>query len=161
MKRIVFNYAVLFILILLQTSRFAETLRIGNIRPDFVITFIVYVSLTASLIFAETLCFVGGIVLDIMSYSLLGVNGFVLTVLSVLLSRFKTQIFVEKAFSVFTVVFLSSLVYRILYLLLTVIFVVKINFLADLFRISLPEALYSAVAAVILFPVYNYIFYRR
>lgn len=161
MKRIILNYAVLFILILLQTSRFAETLRIGNIRPDFVITFIVYVSLTASLLFAETLCFIGGIVLDIMSYSLLGVNGFVLTVLSVLLSRFKTQIFVEKAFSVFIVVFLSSLAYRILYLLLTVIFVVKINFFNDLLRISLPEALYSAVAGVILFPLYNYIFYRR
>lgn len=161
MKRVILFYIILFILVLLQTSNFSETLRIGLVKPDFVLTYIVFVSLTTTFIFSETLSFIGGLMVDIMSYSLLGINSFVLTLLSVILNQFKTQIFVEKSFSVIFVVFLSSLVYRILYYLLTVVFIVKINFFNTLLRISFPEALYSAIMAVILFPLYNYIFYKR
>jgi hypothetical protein len=78
-----------------------------------------------------------------------------------LLNLFKAKLFIEKPFSVFIIVFFTSIVYRIIYFLLTVIFVHKINFFQTFIKLALPEAFYTAIVAIILFPVYNYILVRR
>ncbi len=161
MKRIILKYFILILLILLQTSNLLNTLKIGNIKPDFVLKFIVYISLTETFMFSETMAFFAGLLIDIMTYSILGINSFVFTILAVLLNQFKTQIFVEKSFSVFFVAFISSLVFRLLYYFLTIIFFVKMNLFKTLLKISLPEAFYTAIVAIVIFPLYHYMLYRR
>ncbi|MBU1076621.1 MAG: rod shape-determining protein MreD [Spirochaetes bacterium] len=152
------QYIILIFLILFQTSNFVDTLKIGNVKPDFVLTFIVFRSLTSTFVNAESLGFFCGIIIDIISHTLLGINSFTMTAISAVLNLFKTKIFVEKPFSVFIITFLSSITYRLLQVLLTVIFVHKINFYKSIIRISLPEAFYTAIAAMLLFPIYNKIF---
>ncbi len=156
------KYIILLILVLLQSSDFMESLKLfGIVKPDLVLTLIVHISLTSTFVMAETTGFFIGLLLDILSYVLIGINAFTMTSVSVLLNLLKAKLFIEKSFSVFIIVFLTSFVYRIIYLLLTIIFIHKFNFFQKLIFPVLPEAFYTAVAAVILFPVYNYILVRR
>lgn len=160
-KKIVLFYFILIIIFLLQTSNLSEFLILGTIKPDFILTYIIFASLTTTFIFSETLSFIAGITFDIASISLLGINAFAFIIISVILGNFKTKIFVEKPFSVFIVVFLSSLAYRIIYFILNLIFVVNVNFFKAMLKISIPEAFYTAIVAMVIFPLYSYIFNRR
>lgn len=154
-------YIIPFLLILLQTSNIVNNLKIGNVKPDFILTFVVYYSLTSSFIKSETLGFFIGLLFDIISNTLIGINTFCLTAISTLLNLFKTKIFVEKSFSVFTIVFLTSIFYRLIYFILTIIFINKLNFYKTIVKIAIPEAFYTAIVAIILFPIYNKIFTNK
>ncbi len=161
-KRSLKYVIILFLLVLFQSSNFINNIALfGKVVPDFVLTFLIYISLTSSFIAAESFGFFTGIILDILSNVLIGINGFTLTVISSLLNLFKTKLFVDKSFSIFIIVFITTIINRILFFLLTIVFSHKISFYDIIIKITLPEALYTAVVAVILFPVYNYIFSRK
>ncbi len=160
MKKLL-QYIILFLLIIIQTSNFVNTLKIGNIKPDFILTFIIYRSLTSTFINSESLGFFGGLILDIISHALIGINAFCMTAFSAFLNLFKTKVFVDKSFSVFIIVFFTSIIYRLLHFLLTVIFIHKINFYKTIIKLSIPEAFYTAIAAIFLFPIYNLIFIKK
>lgn len=158
----ILKFVILFLLILLQTSNFAEnTLKRFDVKPDFVLIFIAYISLTSSFIASESMGFFAGILLDILSYVIIGINAFTLTIVASLLNLFKAKLFIEKSFSIFIIIFVTSIIYRIIYSLLTIIFIHKINFFKTIIKLTLPEALYTAIFGIILFPIYNYIFSNR
>ena len=161
-KKII-KYLILFLFIFLQASNLFDYLKLfgGNIKPDFVLIYIVYISLTTTFIASETMGFITGLLLDILSYTLIGINAFTLTAISSILNLFKTKLFINKSLSVFIIMFFTSIIYRIIYFLLTTIFMHKLNFYQTIIKISLPETLYTSVFAIILFPIYNYIFSEK
>ncbi len=162
MIRKIFKYIILLLLILLQSSNLVEKLRIYEyIKPDIVLPFIVYISLTSTFIGSETIGFFTGFLLDILSNTLIGINAFTFTAISSLLNLFKTKVFIEKPFSVFIIIFIASIIHKVLYFLLTAIFMHKINFYQVIIKVSLPEALYTSIFAMVLFPIYNYIFFKK
>lgn len=148
-------------MILLQTSNFTKSLQIGNVKPDFMLTFIIYISLTTTFINSETLGFFSGLLFDIISHALIGLNTFCLTIIPSILNLFKAKIFVEKSFSVFIIVFITSIFYRLIHFILMNMFLHKINFYKTIIKISIPEAFYTAILSIILFPIYNKIFIKK
>ncbi len=155
----VFLYIIVgFIIIIFQMSNLVNSFKIGGIKPNIILSYIVYISLTTEVSFSESISFVTGLMEDIFTGAFLGVNSFTKTVLSFILNRFKTKIFTEKSFSVFIVILLADFLNNFIYFLLISIFERDIDFYMILVKITLPEAFYTAVLSVFLFPIFRRIF---
>ncbi len=150
-----------FILVAVQSSNFINFLAIENIKPDILTSYVVYISLTNTGSVSETVGFFVGFFEDVFSISLFGVNAFVKTLLSFILNRFRTKIFTEKYFSVFIVVFIATIINRLLFFFLIIIFEHSVNFYNGMIKIGIPEAFYTAFVSIFLFPLYTYIFKKK
>jgi len=154
-------FIVLIITVILQSSNIIEGLKIGNIKPNLILLYVIYVSLNSSLIMAETMGFFAGILEDILSQSLIGINALSKTLLAFFLNNFKTRIYTEKTFSVIIVVFFTTIIIKLFYFLLISIFVNRVNFYYTILKIIFPESLYNSAVSIIVFPLFHSIFTRR
>ncbi len=161
MKKIFYIIFLIIVVGLLQSSNLLESLSIGSVKPDIVLILIIYLSLNYNLLLSETVGFISGIIEDILSKSLLGINGLILTLISFSLNRFKTKIYTEKIFSAIVVVFITSIIKGILYFLLILLFVGDINTYNFFIKIMIPESLYNSVLVIIIFPIFRLILEGR
>ncbi len=150
-----------FLLVAIQSSNFINFLRIENIKPDILISFIAYISLTNNSSVAESVGFFTGLFEDIFSISIFGVNAFTKTIISFGLNKFRTKIFTDKHFSVFIIIFIVSIVNKFLFFLVIIIFDHSVNLYTGMIKIGVPESVYTAVVSIFLFPVYTLIFKKK
>lgn len=149
------------LVIVLQSSNVIDRLKIGNIKPNLIMLFIIYISLTTNILTSETTGFFVGFLEDILSQSLIGVNALTKTLLAFFLNHFKTRLFTEKIISVFFVVFLTTIVTKLFYFLLILLFVNKVNFYHAILKIIIPEAFYNALFSIVVFPLFRLILERK
>jgi len=161
LKKIFYIIFLIIVVGLLQSSNLLASLSIGSVKPDIVLILIIYLSLNYNLLLSETVGFISGIIEDILSKSLLGINGLILTLISFSLNRFKTKIYTEKIFSAIVVVFITSIIKGILYFLLILLFVGDINTYNFFIKIMIPESLYNSVLVIIIFPIFRLILEGR
>ncbi len=161
MKRQLLLIITLIIIVVFQSSNIIEGLKVGNIKPNIILLYVIYISLNTNIIVAQTIGFFAGIIEDILSQSLIGINALSKTLLAFFLNHFKTRIYTEKALSVIIVVFFTSILIRLFYFLLIFIFVNKVNFYHSILKIVIPEAVYNAAVSVIIFPLFRSIVERK
>jgi len=148
-------------MVLLQSSQLNESLKIGNVKPNFILLYVIYISLNTAPIFTYTVAFISGFLFDMLSYSLTGMNSFTFTLLGFILNNFKERIFLENPVSLLFSTFTSTLIYYFIYFFLLNIFVNPVNFYNFVIKLGIPEAVYNSVVALVIFAIFRNIFSRR
>lgn len=160
MKNKILIFIGLGICIILQGSNIIESLKIGNIKPDLVLLYLTYMSLNLGEIITINLGFSAGILLDLLSQNIIGINSLTLTIFSFVLNSFKTKIYTEKILSGVIVTILATIFVKLLNFFLIHLFVNKVNFYDAILKIIIPLAFYNSILSIPLFPIFTKLFTR-
>jgi len=138
--------------VLLQTLRF-EVLPLGAVRPDLVLLAVVYIGLWYERRAVMMLSWLAGLLQDVMSFGLLGVGAFTKMLAGLVSHRLGRSVVVDNPLSHFLVAFLAGVVDGGLYFLGLQLgdFGLKLDYALP--GVLLPQVLYSAFAAVVVFPL--------
>lgn len=161
MKRTFIIIFFLILIILLQSSNIIETIKIGNIKPNLVLIYLIFISLNSTEVFSINLGFWSGILMDILSQTIIGINSLCYTLLSYILNSLKTKVYSEKAISALIITFIVSIIFYILFFSLIYIFSERINFQNALIKIVLPVSVYNSILSIPLFSIFNSLFVKK
>ncbi len=98
---------------LLMAPKFA----IGNVSPNFLIPFIIFIHLRFKLSFALPVSFLSGICLDLLQPAYLGLNTIAFLLISYLVYHFHHPINKKRLLIVFTSIFLLNFIYYLVFVL--------------------------------------------
>jgi rod shape-determining protein MreD len=149
-SRILYGILLLFILIIFQ-SFFSEVVAIKGIRLDLAILILVYIGLTRGPTQGAVFGFMIGILLDVFAPERLGLGALVKSLIGFTVGNFKDNLFLESLYSKGVIVFLSVVLNDVLYHLFSE--GITLFTLHTIFYHSLPSALYTCGAGMILFIV--------
>jgi rod shape-determining protein MreD len=141
---------LLLILIIFQ-SFFSEVVTIKGVRLDLAILILVYIGLTKDPAQAVIFGFLIGLLLDVFTPQRLGLGALIKSLIGFTVGNFKDNLFLESSYSKGAIVFLSVILNDLLYHLLSE-GVTLFTFHTILYY-SLPSALYTCGAGVLLFVV--------
>ena len=145
-------YAILLLLILIIfQSFFSEVVTIKGVRLDLAILILVYIGLTKDPAQAVIFGFLIGLLLDVFTPQRLGLGALIKSLIGFTVGNFKDNLFLESSYSKGAIVFLSVILNDLLYHLLSE-GVTLFTFHTILYY-SLPSALYTCGAGVLLFVV--------
>ena len=150
---------VIFAFLILQVL-ISNRIAVWGIRPDFFLIALVFFSLEEDLRFGLVLGLALGLLKDIFSAGVLGLNAFAFGLCGLITARYTKFIHKEGIFSQFIVVFCSSIFVGLLYYFLSVFTELPVS--KDLFKvIILPASVYTGVIALPLFWLLRKLFYRE
>jgi rod shape-determining protein MreD len=149
-SKILYAILLLFILIVFQ-SFFHEVVAIKGIRLDMAVLILVYVGLTRGPTQGAVFGFLIGILLDVFAPQRLGLGAAIKSLIGFTIGNFKDNLFLESSYSKGAIVFLSVALNDLLYHLFSE-GITLFTFHTILYH-SLPSALYTCAAGVILFAV--------
>ncbi|MFQ6002316.1 MAG: rod shape-determining protein MreD [Candidatus Zixiibacteriota bacterium] len=149
-SKILYAIFLLFTLIVFQ-SFFSEVVTIGGIRLDLAVLIVVYIGLTKGLAQGAILGFLIGLLLDVFIPHRLGLGALIKSSIGFAVGSFKDNLFLESSYSKGAIVFLSVILNDLLYHLFSD--GVTLFTFHTLLYYSLPSALYTSGAGVLLFVI--------
>ncbi len=150
---------VIFAFLILQVV-ISNSIAVWGIKPDFFLIALVFFSLEKNLRFGLLLGLILGLLKDIFSGGILGLNAFAFGLCGLIAGRYAKFIYKEGIFSQFIIVFCSSIFVGLLYYLLSIFTELPVS--KDLFKvIILPVSAYTGVVALPIFWLLRRLFYRE
>ncbi|MDI6808709.1 MAG: rod shape-determining protein MreD [Candidatus Eisenbacteria bacterium] len=148
---------ILLVLVLLLgftiQSSLVEKISILGFRPDLLLAIVVYIGLLRGPIPASVAGFVIGLVVDLSTTHLLGINALSMSVAGFVAGNVWVHINRESSLAQFLVLFLLSLLHDIIFLILT-----TGGRLADILQslgwVSIPSGLYTSAISPVLFRIF-------
>jgi rod shape-determining protein MreD len=155
----VFSGLLMVISLLVQSHESFDVLRIGGVKPDLLFIIIVYLAYSFGSFYGEIVGFIGGLMQDSISTSLLGLMTFPKVALGLIVGMFGRAVIKDNIISIVLMMFVASLLKNIITLMLYFIF--HKTQVSLVIGIILPEAFYNAILAPPLFFVFDKIFQRE
>ncbi len=155
MKKIVFPFIFLLFLVSIQNSLF-EFVRIFGVKPDIVLTFIICYTLINGNPRGTVMGIAGGMLKDVFFGGVFGLNSIACMICAYLIGIVEEKVYKDNIFipSIFT--FLGTILKELI--VFALLFVTRLNhenFIESLTSVILPEAIYNAVLAAILFKFFS------
>ena len=155
---ILLKSAIIVVALLIQLT-LINSVTILGIKPDLILIVIVVFSLLKGGKEGAISGFVSGLLQDIFSIGLLGINALAKTVIGFICGILKEKIFHEHMlFLIPVITFIASFIQNILVFLLLHAFGIEYNLVWSLKQVTLPEALYSSLLAPFIFLAINKLF---
>lgn len=141
------TYISLVLLLVIQTSA-GHYIEIFGVVPNITLTFVILYSLTNSLTKAAVMGLVGGLLFDSCRVGAFGLNGLLLMYTSLMASYFSSKFYYESKTVTVAGVFIYTILYKTMFLILTSVLFSQTPFLYTFFRYILVEALWNAIIAL-------------
>jgi len=155
---ILLKSAIIVVALLIQLT-LINSVTILGIKPDLIMVVVVVFSLLKGEKEGTISGFASGLLQDIFSIGLLGINALAKTVIGFICGILKEKIFHEHMlFLIPVITFIASFIQSILVFLLLHAFGTEYNLVWSLKQVTLPEALYSSLLAPFIFLVINKLF---
>lgn len=150
---------VIIVVALLIQLTLINSITILGLKPDLIMVVVVVFSLLKGEKEGTISGFASGLLQDIFSTGLLGINALVKTVIGFTCGILKEKIFYEHIlFLIPVITFIASLVQSILIFLLLRAFGIEYGLVWSIKQVALPEALYSSLLSPFIFLLLNKIF---
>jgi len=125
----------------------------GQVQPNFILLIVIFVNIQEkNSIIGEGTGFLVGLLEDVLSVGLFGLNAFLKTIISFVVNLFKGKFYIDNFFFAFLFVFLVSILYSLFYLILESVLVGNIPFGQNFIQLAFPSALYNGILAPLVFP---------
>jgi len=156
--KILLKGAIIVVALVIQLT-LINSVTILGIKPDLILIVVVVFSLLKGTKEGTISGFASGLLQDIFSISLLGINALAKTVIGFTCGILKEKIFYEHIlFLIPVITFIASFMQSILIFLLLRAFGIGYNLTWSLKQVALPEALYSSLLSPFIFLVINKLF---
>jgi len=156
--KILLKGSIIVVALLIQLT-LINSITILGLKPDLIMVVVVVFSLLKGEKEGTISGFASGLLQDIFSTGLLGINALAKTVIGFSCGIIKEKIFHEHILFIIPVItFIASLIQSILILLLLRAFGIEYGLAWSLKQIALPEALYSSLLSPFIFLVINKLF---
>lgn len=156
--KILLKGAIIVVALLIQLT-LINLITILGVKPDFIMVVVVVFSLLKGEKEGSISGFVSGLLQDIFSTGLLGINALAKTVIGFTCGIVKEKIFHEHILFIIPVItFIASFMQSIIMLLLLRAFGTEYNLAWSLKQVALPEALYSSLLSPFIFLAINKLF---
>ena len=150
---------VIIVVALLIQLTLINSITILGLKPDLIMVVVVVFSLLKGEKEGTISGFASGLLQDIFSTGLLGINALVKTVIGFTCGILKEKIFYEHIlFLIPVITFIASFMQSILIFLLLRAFGIEYNLAWSLKQVALPEALYSSLLSPLIFFAINKLF---
>jgi len=158
--KILLKGAIIVVALVIQLT-LINSVTILGIKPDLILIVVVVFSLLKGAKEGTISGFTSGLLQDIFSTGLLGMNALAKTVIGFTCGIFKEKIFYEHIlFLIPVITFIASFMQSILIFLLLRAFGIEYGLDWSLKQIALPEALYSSLLSPFIFLVINKLFQK-
>lgn len=156
--RILLKGAIIVVALLIQLT-LINSITILGLKPDLIMVVVVVFSLLRGAKEGTVSGFASGLLQDIFSTGLLGMNALAKTVIGFFCGIIKEKIFREHILFIIPVItFIASFIQSILMFLLLRAFGIEYGLAWSLKQVALPEALYSSLLSPFIFLVINKLF---
>ena len=156
--KILLKGAIIVVALLIQLT-LINSITVLGLKPDLIMVVVVVFSLLKGEKEGAISGFASGLLQDIFSASLLGINALAKTVIGFTCGILKEEIFHEHILFIIPVItFIASFMQSILIFLLLRAFGLEYNLAWSLKQIALPEALYSSLLSPFIFLAINKLF---
>jgi len=156
--KILLKGAIIVIVLLIQLT-LINSITILGLKPDLLMVVVVVFSLLKGEKEGTISGFASGLLQDIFSTGLLGINALAKTVIGFICGILKEKIFHEHILFIIPVItFIASFMQNILIFLLLSAFGIEYNLAWSLKQVALPEALYSSLLSPFIFLAINKLF---
>jgi len=153
--KILLKSAIIVVALLIQLT-LINSITILGLKPDLIMIVVVVFSLMKGEKEGTISGFASGLLQDIFSIGLLGINAFAKTVIGFTCGILKEKIFYEHIlFLIPIITFIASLIQSILIFLLLRAFGIEYSLAWSLKQVALPEALYSSLLSPFIFLAIN------
>ncbi len=156
--KILLKSAIIVVALLIQLT-LINSITIMGLKPDLIMVVVVVFSLLKGEKEGTISGFASGLLQDIFSTGLLGINALVKTVIGFICGILKEKIFHEHIlFLIPIITFIASFIQNILIFSLLRAFGIEYNLAWSLKQVALPEALYSSLLSPFIFLAINKLF---
>ncbi|MGB6607356.1 MAG: rod shape-determining protein MreD [Atribacterota bacterium] len=156
--KILLKSAIIVVVLLIQLT-LINSITILGLKPDLILVVVVIFSLLKGEKEGTISGFASGLLQDIFSTGLLGINALVKTVIGFTCGILREKIFHEHIlFLIPVITFIASFIQSILIFFLLRTFGIEYNLIWSLKQVALPEALYSSLLSPFIFLVINKLF---
>ena len=156
--KILLKGAIIVVAIVIQLT-LINSITILGLKPDLIMVVVVVFSLLKGEKEGSISGFASGLLQDIFSTGILGINALAKTVIGFTCGILKEKIFHEHILFIIPVItFISSFMQSILIFLLLRAFGIEYNLAWSLKQVALPEALYSSLLSPFIFLAINKLF---
>ena len=156
--KILLKGAIIVVALLIQLT-LINSITILGLKPDLILVVVVIFSLLKGEKEGTISGFASGLLQDIFSTGLLGINALVKTVIGFTCGILREKIFHEHIlFLIPVITFIASFIQSILIFFLLRTFGIEYNLIWSLKQVALPEALYSSLLSPFIFLVINKLF---
>ena len=156
--KILLKGAIIVVTLLIQLT-LINSITILGVKPDLIMVVVVVFSLLKGEKEGTISGFASGLLQDIFSTGLLGINALAKTVIGFTCGILKEKIFREHIlFLIPVITFIASITQSILIFLLLRAFGIEYNLAWSLKQVALPEALYSSLLSPFIFLAINKLF---
>ena len=156
--KILLKSAIIVVALLIQLT-LINSITILGLKPDLILVVVVIFSLLKGEKEGTISGFASGLLQDIFSTGLLGINALVKTVIGFTCGILREKIFHEHIlFLIPVITFIASFIQSILIFFLLRTFGIEYNLIWSLKQVALPEALYSSLLSPFIFLVINKLF---
>ena len=156
--KILLKGAIIIVALVIQLT-LINSVTILGMKPDLIMVVVVVFSLRKGEKEGTISGFASGLLQDIFSTSLLGINALAKTVIGFTCGIIKEKIFHEHILFIIPIItFIASFIQSILVFLLLRAFGIDYNLVWSLKQIALPEALYSSLLSPFIFLAINKLF---
>ncbi len=156
--KILLKGAIIVVALLIQLT-LINSITILGLKPDLILVVVVIFSLLKGEKEGTISGFASGLLQDIFSTGLLGINALVKTVIGFICGILREKIFHEHIlFLIPVITFIASFIQSILIFFLLRTFGIEYNLIWSLKQVALPEALYSSLLSPFIFLVINKLF---
>jgi len=156
--KILLKSAIIVVTLLIQLT-LINSITILGLKPDLIMVVVVVFSLLKGEKEGTISGFASGLLQDIFSTGLLGINALAKTVIGFTCGILKEKIFHEHIlFLIPVITFIASITQSILIFLLLRAFGIEYNLVWSLKQVALPEALYSSLLSPFIFLAVNKLF---
>ena len=153
MRMIIIGILVIFNLIL--ESTLFQYMRIGGVKPDFVIVFVVAYAILRGKNYSTFIGLFSGILVDLMYGQVIGVNALAYMLTGFLIGQFHESVFKDSYFPAILFNITAVLVYQHIFLLISYFTKVDIIYTNALLNVIIPQCVYNALIGGVL---YRYFF---
>ena len=158
--KILLKGAIIVVALVIQLT-LINSVTILGIKPDLILIVVVVFSLLKGAKEGTISGFVSGLLQDIFSTGLLGINALAKTVIGFTCGILKEKIFYEHIlFLIPVITFIASFMQSILIFLLLRAFGIEYGLVWSLKQVALPEALYSSLLSPFIFLAINKLFQK-
>lgn len=144
------DFFIFLLMVIIYQSIISAGIKIAGIGLDLPLIILVYVSLTRGPVYGALFGFASGLLLDVYSPGLLGLDALLRTLLGFLVGNFRNKLFLETLYSKSGMVFVALLCHDLAYYLLATGFQVGATIYILLFE-SFPSALYTTAVGMLIF----------
>lgn len=156
--KILLKGAIIVVALLIQLT-LINAITILGLKPDLILVVVVIFSLLKGEKEGTISGFASGLLQDIFSTGLLGINALIKTVIGFTCGILREKIFHEHIlFLIPVITFIASFIQSILIFFLLRTFGIEYNLIWSLKQVALPEALYSSLLSPFIFLVINKLF---